>query len=169
MKVSFLTLPLILARGLLSISVSMYAPPGTFVSYDSEHPVTMKATIPEFHFTNPRMQLYFDIAADKGSVTHWSLEGPAPAVWVQAGWGRKRTEAALAPETEITITWSPARNGKPGGKAFRAFAPPSQMLFGSDFPAEEPAETLYQLQQRDLPPDVAHALYRGLFPRLKAS
>ena len=51
--------------------------------------------------------------------------------------------------------------------------PPSQMLFGSDFPAEDPANTLYQLKQRDLPPDVAHALYRGnaerLFPRLKAS
>jgi len=57
--------------------------------------------------------------------------------------------------------------------ALRAFVPPSQMLFGSDFPAEDPAETLYQLKQRDLPPDVAHALYRGtaeqLFPRLKTS
>jgi len=61
----------------------------------------------------------------------------------------------------------------PAMAALRAFVPPSQMLFGSDFPAEDPAETLYQIKQRDLPPDVAHALYRGtaehLFPRLKAS
>lgn len=57
--------------------------------------------------------------------------------------------------------------------ALRAFVPPSQMLFGSDFPAEDPAETLADLKKLDLPPDVQHALYRGnaerLFPRLKAS
>jgi len=115
MKTSFLTLPLILTGGLLLLSVSMYAHHGTFVSYDSEHPVTMKATVTEFHFTNPHMQLYFDVADDKGNVAHWSVEGPDPAVWVQAGWGRKRTEAALAPGTKITITCSPARNGKPVG------------------------------------------------------
>ena len=88
---------------------------GTFVSYDSDHPVTMKATVTEYRFTNPHMQLYFDVTDDKGNVTHWSAEGPDPAVWVQAGWGRKRTQAALAPGTEITITLAPARNGKPVG------------------------------------------------------
>jgi len=115
MKTSFLTLPLILASGLLLSSVSAYAHHGTFVSYDTEHPVTMKATVTEFHFTNPHMQLYFDVTGDDGKVTHWSVEGADPAVWVQAGWGRKRTQAALAPGTKITITCSPARNGKPVG------------------------------------------------------
>ena len=92
---------------------------GTFVSYDSDHPVTMKATVTEYRFTNPHMQLYFDVTDDKGNVTHWSAEGPDPAVWVQAGWGRKRTQAALAPGTEITITLGPARNGKPVGTISR--------------------------------------------------
>ena len=88
---------------------------GTFVSYDSDHPVTMKATVTEYRFTNPHMQLYFDAKDDKGNVTHWSAEGPDPAVWVQAGWGRRRSQAALAPGTEITVTVAPARNGKPVG------------------------------------------------------
>jgi len=61
----------------------------------------------------------------------------------------------------------------PAIAALRAFVPPSQMMFGSDFPAEDPAETIYQLKQRELPSDVLHAMYRGnaerLFPRLKAS
>ena len=82
---------------------------GTFVSYDSDHPVTMKGTVTEFRFTNPHMQLYFDVTDEKGNVMHWSAEGPDPAVWVQAGWGRKRTQAALAPGAEITITLAPAR------------------------------------------------------------
>jgi hypothetical protein len=115
MKTRFLTALSILIAGLLSISVSAFAHHGTFVSYDSEHPVTMKATMTEFHFTNPHMQLYFDVTDDKGNVTHWSAEGPDPAVWVQGGWGKKRSEAALAPGTKITITLGPARNGKPVG------------------------------------------------------
>ena len=115
MKTRFLTVLSILTAGLLLISVSAFAHHGTFVSYDSEHPVTMKATMTEFHFTNPHMQLYFDVTDDKGNVTHWSAEGPDPAVWVQGGWGKKRSEAALAPGTKITITLGPARNGKPVG------------------------------------------------------
>jgi len=61
----------------------------------------------------------------------------------------------------------------PAIAALRAFVPPSQMMFGSDFPAEDPANTIAELKRRDLPPDVQHALFRGtaehLFPRLKAS
>lgn len=112
---TFLTLPVILTGGLLLFTVPTFAHHGTFVSYDSQHPITLKGVVTEFRFTNPHMQLYFDVTDDKGNVTHWSTEGPDPAVWVQAGWGRKRTEAALAPGTKITITLGPARNGKPVG------------------------------------------------------
>ncbi len=55
--------------------------------------------------------------------------------------------------------------------ALTKFAPPSQYLFGTDFPAEDPASTLKELANVDLPPDVLRGLYRGnaekLFPRLK--
>ena len=104
---------------LLSITIPLIAHHGTFVSYDAEHPITMKAVITEFRFTNPHMQLYFDVTDDKGNVAHWSTEGPDPAVWVQQGWGKKRTESTLAPGTKITITVNPARNGKPVGSGAR--------------------------------------------------
>lgn len=98
------------------ISAALFAHHGTFVSYDTSKPMTMKATVTEFHYTNPHMQLYFDVKDENGNVTHWSGEGPDPAVLVQVGWGRKRTQAALAPGREITITVNPARNGKPVGE-----------------------------------------------------
>ena len=105
---------------LIFFSLALFSVPalghhGTFVSYDSANPITMKATVAEFRYTNPHIQLYFDVKDDKGTVTHWGAEGPDPAVLVQAGWGKKRTEAALAPGAEITITVAPARNGKPLG------------------------------------------------------
>ena len=56
--------------------------------------------------------------------------------------------------------------------ALTKFAAPSQYLFGSDFPAEDPANTIRELRSVGLSPDVMHGLVRGnaerLFPRLKA-
>ncbi len=115
MKPRLLT-SLFLGAGLALFSVSLFAHHGTFVSYDNTKQTTVKATITEFHYTNPHIQFYFDIKDDKGNVTHWSGEGPDPAVLVQAGWGRKKTEAALAPGSEVTITFTPARNGKPAAQ-----------------------------------------------------
>jgi hypothetical protein len=107
---------LFLGAGLVLLSVSLFAHHGTFVSYDASKPMTVKAVITEFNYTNPHIQFYFDVKDDKGNVVHWSGEGPDPAVLVQAGWGRKKTTAALAPGTEATITFTPARNGKPAAQ-----------------------------------------------------
>ena len=114
MTVNFRKLFMI-AVALLLMIVPLAGHHGTFVSYDSDHPITMKAIVTEFRYTNPHIQLYFDVKDDKGEITHWSAEGPDPAVLVQAGWGRKQTLAALSPGAEITITVAPARNGKPVG------------------------------------------------------
>jgi predicted TIM-barrel fold metal-dependent hydrolase len=52
------------------------------------------------------------------------------------------------------------------------FAAPTQYLFGSDDPAEDPASTLEELGKANLPAVIQRALYREnaerLFPRLKA-
>lgn len=57
--------------------------------------------------------------------------------------------------------------------ALMAFVPPTQLLFGSDYSAEDPKSTLDEIKRRNLPPDVLRALYRGnaerLFPRFRAS
>jgi hypothetical protein len=53
---------------------------------------------------------------DKGNVTHWSGEiAPNPAQLVQAGWGRMRSEAALAAGTAVTLTIAPSFAGTPVG------------------------------------------------------
>ena len=56
--------------------------------------------------------------------------------------------------------------------ALRAFAPPTQFLFGTDFPVEAYETTVDQLPELALPSDVQHALDRGnaerLWPRFRA-
>lgn len=98
MKARGSTLPLMLIGSLLLVSVSLFAHHGTFVSYDTKHPVTLTGVAAEYHFTNPHTQLYFDVTDDKGNVIRWAAEGPAPEIWVEAGWGKKRTETTLRRE-----------------------------------------------------------------------
>jgi hypothetical protein len=101
---------------LLMISTALLAHHGTGVSYDQTKAFTVKATVTEFKYANPHPQLYFDVKDDKGEVVHWSGEiAPNPAQLVQDGWGRKRSEAALAAGTDVTVTLAPSRLGTPVG------------------------------------------------------
>jgi len=99
---------------LLMAGVPLLAHHGTGVSYDASKAYTVKATVTEFRYANPHPQLYFDVKDDKGNVVHWSGEiAPNPAQLVQDGWGRKRSEAALTPGTEVTLTIAPSFAGTP--------------------------------------------------------
>ena len=105
-----------IGAALFVICAPMFAHHGTGVSYDNSKAYTVKATVTEFRYANPHPQLFFDVKDDKGNVTHWSGEiAPNPAQLVQAGWGRKRSEAALAPGTEVTLTIAPSFAGTPVG------------------------------------------------------
>src|SRR5215831_7689511 len=100
------------SAALLSIAIPATAHHGTGTSYDLSKPITLEGTVTEFHYANPHPQLFFDVAEAKGGVTHWSAEFyPNPAQLQQGGWGKRRSEAALAPGTKITITLAPSRAG----------------------------------------------------------
>jgi len=106
------TFCLLLVGGLILLAIPGFAHHGTGVSYDASKPVTLKATVTEFRYANPHPQLYFDVTDAKGEVEHWSGEFyPNPAQLIQGGWGRKRSEAALAYGTKVTITLAPSRAG----------------------------------------------------------
>src|ERR1700730_4736321 len=105
-----LAVALRLVAATLIVSTLMFAHHGIASSYDNSKTFTTEATVTEFRYANPHPQLYFDVKDEQGNVAHWSGEiAPNPAQLIQVGWGRKRSEAALAPGTVITITISPSR------------------------------------------------------------
>jgi hypothetical protein len=102
----------ILFCGLAVSTAAMFAHHGSAVSYDLTQKVTMKGTITEFKYINPHPSLFWDVKDDQGNVAHWAGEiAPNVAQLQQNGWGKKRSEAALAPGTPVTITLSPSRAG----------------------------------------------------------
>jgi uncharacterized protein DUF6152 len=121
----------VLCVGLLVAAIPAAAHHGTGASYDLSHPVTMQGIVTEFHYANPHPQLFFDVTDDKGEVTHWSGEFyPNPAQLIQDGWGRKRSEAALAPGTKITVTVAEARAGTKGGAPTKLVNLKNEVLLG---------------------------------------
>lgn len=113
------------------LSSQLVAHHGTGVSYDASKPVTFKATVTEFHYANPHPQLFFDVTDEKGNIVHWSGEFyPNPSQLVQEGWGKRRSEAALVPGTQITITLAPSRVGAPVGAILKLLNDKGEALLG---------------------------------------
>lgn len=116
---------------LFAAAIPAVAHHGTGASYDLSKPVTLQGAVTEFHYANPHPQLFFDVTEASGEVTHWSGEFyPNPAQLIQGGWGRKRSEAALAPGTKITITLAPARAGTKVGAILKLLNENGEVLLG---------------------------------------
>jgi len=84
-------------------------------AYDLEKPITLKGTVTEFVWSNPHVQIYFDVKDDKSKVAHWASETVSPGLLARSGW----TKGELKSGDEITITVGPAKNGAPIGYALK--------------------------------------------------
>jgi uncharacterized protein DUF6152 len=84
-------------------------------AYDLQNPIILKGRVTEFAWSNPHVQIYFDVKSENGKVTHWASETVSPGMLVRQGWSKN----ALRPGDEITITVGPAKNGAPIGYALK--------------------------------------------------
>jgi Family of unknown function (DUF6152) len=91
---------------LLMVSGPMFAHHGG-VQYDKEHAVTVTGTVTEFLFTNPHVQIHFDVKDENGNVDKWIAETGSPQRLFRFGWNAK----TLKPGDKITVTGAAFKNG----------------------------------------------------------
>ncbi|HEV7968184.1 MAG TPA: DUF6152 family protein [Candidatus Acidoferrales bacterium] len=77
-------------------------------NYDTDKLVTVKATVTNFEFINPHVQIYLEAKNDKGESEKWTCEARSPAMLVRNGGWDKNT---LKPGDVITATGFRAKNG----------------------------------------------------------
>ena len=68
--------------------------------------ITLEATVTEFRFVNPHVQVYFDITTEAGEIEHWQGELTAPNKLARGGWSKNTLQAG----DQIRITGRAARN-----------------------------------------------------------
>ena len=98
------------ATGLIVIAVPIFAHHGN-AEYDEKRPLTLKGTVTEFMWASPHSKIFLDAKNANGSVVHWSIETLSPGKLARAGW----TKDAVKPGDQVTVTFSPAKNGSPTG------------------------------------------------------
>jgi len=113
------------AAVVLIVSVPLLAHHGNS-AFDANHAISLKGTVTEWYWANPHCVLQFDVTDDKGQVVHWATETSNPADMVNRGWGK----LTLKPGDQVTVTFEPAKNGKPVGRILAVVLPTGQKLSG---------------------------------------
>ena len=104
-----------LALGLLLTALPLFAHHGGTSLYDVSKQITVDATVTEYVWTNPHVEIGLDAKDDKGNVKHWLLEASSPPVMVSRGWNRK----SLQPGEAIKVTFNPAQKGGGVGRLIK--------------------------------------------------
>jgi len=105
----------VLALGVLLAAIPSFAHHGGTSLYDVSKQITVDATVTEFVWTNPHVEIGLDAKDDKGNVKHWLLEASSPPVMVGRGWNRKSLQVGDA----IKVTFNPAQRGGGVGRLIK--------------------------------------------------
>jgi hypothetical protein len=108
--------------GLLLLSTSALAHHGAASLYDVNKETTVKATITEFAWINPHVEIGI-ASVDDGSL-RWLLEVGSPPNISNRGW----TSKSLKPGDVVTITFNPGLRGTRVGRLLKVILPDGKEL-----------------------------------------
>ncbi len=78
---------LIVAVGLLSVTMPLLAHHGFDTEYDANKKVKLTGVVTEVAWTNPHMRVYIDVTGPDGKVTNWNMELTSRNTIRRQGWG----------------------------------------------------------------------------------
>jgi uncharacterized protein DUF6152 len=94
--------------------------------YDLSKVMTVQATVTDFLWTNPHVEIGLDAKDDKGKVRHWILEANSTPVMANRGWNRK----TLQPGEVIKVSFNPSQRGGSVGRLIKLIKADGQELGG---------------------------------------
>jgi len=115
----------VLAAGvvLLMVSGPLFAHHSASL-YDREHPVTVTGTVTGVLFTNPHVQIHFEVKDESGNVEKWVASTSGPLKLSRSGWTAKTLKAG----DKITATGAPYRDGRKEMSLGKVVAPNGKVL-----------------------------------------
>ena len=93
---------------LLAICMPIFAHHGTAGVYDFTHRITTKATVTEYIWANPPVQIYFKLKNDKGEDEVWGVETVSPGNALANGWTKKSFKEG----DQLLVSFVPAKGDR---------------------------------------------------------
>lgn len=113
--------------GCLTIAVPIFAHHGTAGAYDYTHRITAKATVTEYIWANPHVQIYFTLKNDKGEEQTWGVETASPGNMLASGWTKKTFKTG----DQISVSFIPAKGDRAFGICPRFVLPDGKVMGSS--------------------------------------
>ena len=101
----------LMTLGFLAISSPIIAHHGTAGVYDYTHRITTKATVTEYIWHNPHVQIYFTVKNDKGEEQTWGVETVSPGNALANGWTKNSFKAG----DQLLVSFVPAKGDRTFG------------------------------------------------------
>src|SRR6202790_1284852 len=111
----------VMTLGFLTICAPMVAHHGTAGVFDHGHRITTRATVTDYIWANPHVQIHFTLKNDKGEEEAWGVETASPGNMLANGWTKK----TFKPGDELLVSFVPA-------KGDRTFGTCTQFVFVAD-------------------------------------
>ena len=108
--------------GALLLSISVVAHHGAASLYELSKEITVKATITEFLWANPHVEVGIASVDDKSG--RWLLELGSPPNISNRGW----TSKSLKPGDVVTVTFNPGLRGTRIGRLLKVVLPDGKVL-----------------------------------------
>jgi len=119
---------------LLTFSLPLLAHHGN-AAFDTSKRVTVKGTVIEWLWANPHCVLTFDAKDESGKIVRWNVEAGIPSDMVRRGWAK----SSVSPGDEVTVTMTPAKNGRPLGRLEKLVTSDGR-TFSGGIPPDSPTE-----------------------------
>src|SRR5262245_26204535 len=117
---------ILVTLSVLTIGIPLFAHHGTAGVYDFTVRITTKATVTEYIWHNPHVQIYFSLKNDKGEEQTWGVETVSPGNALVNGW----TKNSFKFGDQLLVSFVPA-------KGDRTFGTCTQFVFVADGRSEE--------------------------------
>ena len=79
----------------------------SMTGYDRSQTKTLRATIADFNWINPHVEIYFEVSQGSGAALKWLAEMPGPGRLEKNGWSKDTLKSG----DQVTIVGNPARDG----------------------------------------------------------
>ena len=98
---------LAMAASALLMPAPALAHHGRALIYEAKKETTVKASVTEFVWSNPHVQIGIEAVDDKGARRQWLLEASSTGILAERGWSRRSLKVG---ET-VTVTFHPGLRG----------------------------------------------------------